>query len=315
MINKKKKILIGYDGSNHAEIIPKDLQKAGMPDDAKVIVLTVAEAWELPSVVDRVSPGAGRFIHPNVGVIERHLADVSEKAQTLADAAAKQLKKIFPGWHVSGESAFGKPSVELINKADKWSPDLIVVGSHGRSAIGRFILGSVSQKVLHEAHCSVRIAKKQADNANAAVRVLVAVDGSLNSEATIREVANRHWSKATEIRLIAVNDPFTRSETGYLLWNLKKDAPEESEKSREWIEQVITAPAQILKSAGLNVSEVIRWGDAANKILGEADEWQADSIFVGARGLGRFKRFLLGSVSSTVAAKANCTVEIIRETP
>ena len=48
-------------------------------------------------------------------------------------------------------------------------------------------------------------------------------------------------------------------------------------------------------------------------ILNEADEWKADSIFLGARGLGRFKRFLLGSVSSTVAAKAVCSVEIIRE--
>ncbi len=314
-MNKKKKILIGYDGSTHAEIIPEDLQKAGMPDDLEAIVLTVAEAWELPSIVGNVSPGAGKFVHPNVGIIEKHLADVSEQAQTIADTGVEQLKKIFPGWRVSGESAFGKASVELIDKADKWSPDLIVVGSQGRSAIGRFILGSVSQKVLHEAHCSVRIAKKRADKDDRAVRILVAVDGSLNSEATVREVAGRNWSKETEIRLIAVNDPFTRSETGYLPWNLEKDAPEDSEKARQWIEKVINAPGQILRSPGLNVSEVIRWGDAANKILGEANEWQADSIFVGARGLGRFKRFLLGSVSSAVSTKANCTVEIIRETP
>ena len=42
------------------------------------------------------------------------------------------------------------------------APDLIVVGSHGRSALGRFMLGSVSQKVVTEAHCSVRVARGRA---------------------------------------------------------------------------------------------------------------------------------------------------------
>jgi nucleotide-binding universal stress UspA family protein len=48
-------------------------------------------------------------------------------------------------------------------------------------------------------------------------------------------------------------------------------------------------------------------------LLGEAESWGADCIFVGARGMGRVERFMLGSVSSAVAARAQCSVEIVRD--
>lgn len=47
-------------------------------------------------------------------------------------------------------------------------------------------------------------------------------------------------------------------------------------------------------------------------ILHEMFDWKAEAIYVGARGLGRIERFLLGSVSSTVAARASCSVEVIK---
>jgi nucleotide-binding universal stress UspA family protein len=69
----------------------------------------------------------------------------------LAFQAAKLVQSLFPAWQVSGEADNGSPVTELITRADEWGADLIVVGSHGRSALGRFILGSVAQKVVTEA--------------------------------------------------------------------------------------------------------------------------------------------------------------------
>ena len=86
-------------------------------------------------------------------------------------------------------------------------PILLIAGSHGRSAVGRMILGSVSHKVLHEAHCSVRISKQIERKDNADLRILLAVDGSECAEQMVKAVAGRHWSEKTEIRLIAVDDP------------------------------------------------------------------------------------------------------------
>jgi nucleotide-binding universal stress UspA family protein len=53
----------------------------------------------------------------------------------------------------------GNPAVELVRIADEHSAGLIVVGSQGLSGIERFLLGSVSERVLRHAHCSVLIVK------------------------------------------------------------------------------------------------------------------------------------------------------------
>lgn len=306
------KILIAYDGSNFADEAIEDLRYAGLPTDAEAVVLSVTDAWELPDTINSVSAHTAKFIHPNAETIQTHLTDLKGQAEKLAAAAIFRLGLLFPDGSVNAEARLGKPAWEIIEKSDEWKADLIVVGSHGRSALGRLLLGSVSQKVLNEGHCSVRVSRKRISDENKPLRVLVAVDGSANAEAAVKTVASRQWSKDTEIRLIAVDDPFTHPAVGYVIWNSSEGKPEDNEKSREWIKKVIDAPTKILQAAGLNVSHNLRWGDAGAMILNEAIDWEADSIFMGARGLGRFQRFWLGSVSSGVAARAECSVEVVR---
>lgn len=306
------KILLGYDGSDCADFALEDLRKAGLPETGEAIVLSVAEAWELPVIVDRVSARSGSFVHPSVGLIESHLAEVVETAKKLADSACNHILESFPKWKVTAQGVCGNPAVELINKADDWKPDLLIVGSQGRSAIGRFFIGSVSHKVLTEARCSVRIVKKTVNKSDHIQKILVCVDGSANSEAVAREIVRRSWQPETVFRLLAVNNPFSRAITMSLIWNFAEDRPEETDESREWIEKVVNMPKRILDDAGLKTEAFIRWGDAGNRILREAEEWQASCIFLGARGLSPIKRFLLGSVSSYVAVKAACTVEVVR---
>jgi nucleotide-binding universal stress UspA family protein len=53
-------------------------------------------------------------------------------------------------------------------------------------------------------------------------------------------------------------------------------------------------------------------GDPKTVLLTEAERWQADAIVLGSRGLSGMDRFLLGSVSAAVVARAHCSVEIIR---
>lgn len=62
----------------------------------------------------------------------------------------------------------------------------------------------------------------------------------------------------------------------------------------------------------LSVDAEVRPGEPARVIVAEADRWGADLIVVGAHGMGRAERLLLGSVSRQVASKAKCSVEIVR---
>ncbi len=67
-----------------------------------------------------------------------------------------------------------------------------------------------------------------------------------------------------------------------------------------------------LQDAGLEVSDAVKAGTPWKILVQEVDTWKADCIYVGARGLGMMDRFLLGSVSNSVASRAHCSVEVVR---
>src|SRR5262245_65715704 len=98
-------------------------------------------------------------------------------AKTLAESAKAATKTNFPEWEVHAESAIGSPANILIWKAEEWNPELIIVGSHGRTALGRFFFGSVSQKVLHAARGSVRIARGEEKRTNVLCGVNACAEG------------------------------------------------------------------------------------------------------------------------------------------
>ncbi len=65
-------------------------------------------------------------------------------------------------------------------------------------------------------------------------------------------------------------------------------------------------------SAGLKVSTVQKEQEPKELLCHEAEALIADCIFVGARGMGRLERLLIGSVSLGVASRAHCSVEVVR---
>jgi nucleotide-binding universal stress UspA family protein len=83
------------------------------------------------------------------------------------------------------------------------------------------------------------------------------------------------------------------------------------EKAR--IKKMIDADVARLRAAGLKTDVAVKNGEPKSLLIAEAESWGADSIFVGARGMGRIERFMLGSVSSAVAARAQCSVEVVRD--
>jgi nucleotide-binding universal stress UspA family protein len=83
------------------------------------------------------------------------------------------------------------------------------------------------------------------------------------------------------------------------------------EKAR--IKKMIDEAVSKLRAAALRTEVVVKEEDAKRLLIAEAESWGADCIFVGAKGMGWIDRFLLGSVSSAVAARAHCSVEVVRD--
>jgi hypothetical protein len=129
-----------------------------------------------------------------------------EEVRTMAQHAGTRVRTYFPDWRIEIEAIADSPARGIIKKADDWQPDLIVVGSHGRSAVSRFFLGSVSQKVLNTVGRSVRIARESSALPEAPARLLLGVDGSAEAEGMVRRVANRVWRPGSMVRVVTVAD-------------------------------------------------------------------------------------------------------------
>jgi len=178
--------------------------------------------------------------------------------------------------------------------------------------MSRLVLGSVSQKILNEAQCTVRVGRSHRPPNAAPVRLLIGVDGSPDAAAAVHAVAARTWPVGSAVRLVTALD--ARMCTALAFQRLPGQTGTERSDTDEsgWMAETLDAIAAPLYKRDLAISSIITAGDPKQVLLDAAEHWEADTLFVGARGLSRAERFMLGSVSAAVAARAYCSVEVVR---
>ena len=316
-MNDRVKILIGYDGSDCAEAALDDLERAGLPVTVEAHVLSVAEVWlppTPPTIEEVIQQTAELKVPADLKRLYNRTSAALKETHERVQQARSRLKTLFPKWDVCGKAEAGSPAWEMIFSASQLQPDLIVVGSHGRSALGRFVLGSVSQKVLAEAECSVRIARGRVEEPGSPVRIVIGIDGSPGSLEAVRAVATRHWPIGSEVKLVVVTDPWSVPVVGNLIPPLAETIEEENKAQSEYAGRIAAQAEALLDGSSLKVTKVLREGDPKRELPRIAEEWGADCIFVGSTGFSnRLEKLVLGSVSAAVAARAQCSVEVVRK--
>jgi nucleotide-binding universal stress UspA family protein len=133
------KILLATDGSKFSQAALEMVIKEFSKEQSEIRVLHV------------VNP-IGYFGYPEIGA-ETEI----EQGKDLADRTASILRSA--GFSVTAEVLVADPRNGIIDSAERWHADLIVLGSHGRSGMERLLLGSVSEAVLHHARSSVQIVR------------------------------------------------------------------------------------------------------------------------------------------------------------
>lgn len=307
------RVLIPYDGSSSSDAAILDLLRAGLPHNVEAVVLSVADVWMPPT--DDEPAGVPDDLPVALKMARAQAVAAVEEARDLASEAAYRVCELFPTWKVEAESVAEAPAWAIIKKVEDWKADLVVLGSHGRTALSQFILGTVAQKVLTEVHCSVRIARPGDAEPISPVRIVLGVDGSPGADVAVRTVAGRAWPDGSEVLLVASADarvsiamaPFVPPSAGWV--------HESDETTHHWIHDVVDGAAGDLRRAGLGVSQAVRDGDPREILVSEAARWNADCIIVGASGLTRLGYLVVGSVSTAVAARAGCSVEVVRPAP
>jgi nucleotide-binding universal stress UspA family protein len=311
------KILIGYDGSESADSALRDLQRAGLPDDAAALIVSVADVMMFPATTNyEIFEQAltSRRVTSGLMLAQKQTARVLLEAKALTTKASERVRSYFPDWHVRAQEPAGQPFEELIKKADERKPDLVVVGSQGHSLAGRLILGSVSKKIVTDSYHSVRVTRGKVGRGDFnPIRLVIGVNGSSEAEHAVRAVGRRLWPDGTEVRIIAVDDGTSPARFAHVLPIAGAMIRDENQESALAAHRMVEWAENELSVIGLNVSVAIEKGDPQRVLIHQAQKWDADAIFVGGRRFSStFERFRLGSVATGLVTKAHCSVEVAR---
>ena len=153
------------------------------------------------------------------------------------------------------------------------------------------------------------------------MRILLAIDGSEYGQLALAEVARIPWPEGSEIRVISAAEMpfFSAAEFGTLPRQYYEELEQATRDRAEKVVEVAMAELQKILSRHLpgsplpTITGEFLFAPPREAIVEEANRWGADWIVLGSHGYRGYKRFLLGSVSQSVAAHAPCSVLIVRQ--
>ena len=285
------RILLATDGSEGSLGATEWLRNLPLPADAHVLVVSVASGSRL----DQAEPPA---------VLELVRAD----AQEVVDAARRLLAARWPA--SEGRVLEGEPRAAILDAARDWAADLIVVGSRGLGALAGVLLGSVSIELARHASCAVLVTKGPPRPLKS---VIFAIDGSPDSLVAARWFASTVTDPGLRVRLVAVAERprFPTAAPMSIRPQLTASIEDIVRERTAEMEKVLAALADEL-GANVRVEQSVLVGSAGGAIVSMAEATGTDLVVVGARGLGGFKRLLLGSVSERVVQTAPCPVLVVK---
>lgn len=207
--------------------------------------------------------------------------------------------------------AGGSVVEEILKHATREESDLIVVGSYGRNALGRLLLGSVTQKLIETSKIPVMIVRDVPRGENVYQgynRVLVPMDFSdISMKALNFGVRFTNFLDANLHLIHVVETEVLKEMTTRYGW------PEIETSSKEnW--GVNLTLSKIVEPKKLNQEPIVNtlYGEAADRILEYAEVQNMDFIVMGTHGRRGSEKFLLGSVTAEVVAKSTHPVITIR---
>lgn len=277
------RIVLGSDGSTPSLAAVELVASRRWPDGTAVRLLGVAS----PAV-----DWAGLAPVPGGAAVD--LASLAARLEEQAD----QLR--LAGLDVEVEAAVGPAAEVLMARADETLADLIVVGSRRRGPAASIVLGSVSTALVDHAPCPVLVVRRPQMG-----RMLLASDGTVSSR-DIPRVLDA-WGPAFRglpVEVLSVAGP-TGIEPPWA-------AHTEREDDVALHERIADAVADELMDLGWHAAAIARSGEPGVEIVRAGDEWGADLIVTGSRGIGALRRFLAGSVAHDVLLHTSASVLVVR---
>jgi nucleotide-binding universal stress UspA family protein len=293
------KILLAVDGSELSNTAVSLVQALTLPADSALRLITVIgeDHWTY-------GPWPALTLLQTPAALDRALADIRARLDDMADGLAAD------GRTISATVRHGRPASEIVNEADRFAADLVVVGARGHSAVDRLLLGSVSSEVVDQAHCPVLVVRS-----SRFARVLLATDGSSDGSAAAAFLATSRIFGEPVVKVVSVVDPGMpwwagiSPVDGAVAADAYADALDAAAKHAR---DVASSTAASLGAEHVVAEATPRGGEVGSTIVTEATDWQADIVALGTRSHGLLHRALVGSTSRHVLHHASMSVLIVR---
>lgn len=227
--------------------------------------------------------------------------------QLAEQAGAKDLDVTFE--HRRGIA----PGPVINDYADDHQVDLVVMGTHGRRGVGRFVLGSVAEEVVRQAPCSVMTVRDDdTDTPPPTVdRMLVPVDLSEFTMPLYRAALDVAATYSALIHVLHVIEPLPFPVPLMGAVTIHDLVPDPTERSTEQLQQLVDT----VRHPDVSATPYVVEGHAAQAIIQQADTLNSDLIMMASHGLSGIEGFLLGSVTARVVRRARCPVLVARVEP
>jgi len=294
------KILLPVDGSPYSDAALEFIAARPFREEA-------APQIDLLNVQLPVPPRAGRAVGAEM-VRAWHEAESSK----ILKPAIGTLRRahLDPAWYY----CVGNPGVEIAEWAERHLVDLVVMGSHGYSAVKGLVFGSVTQRVLASTSVPVLALRTARAPRRASLRVGIALDGSGYGEAAARYVIEHRqlFGPRPAFALIHVHAPSLIGSSAPASSASVPTTAELAQFEAAAFEQAIVPVQQQFAAAGLTATEHRLVGNPGEEIAGLARRARLDLLVMGSHGRGALTAALLGSVACRVAATCATPLLLIR---
>lgn len=282
-----RKVIVGFDGSDRA-LDALSLGQALTASEGELIVCCVHHFQPLSARIDPTEPSIDR-----------------ESAEESVEQATRLVKRgvtITPKFLAGVSAARTLQSTAIAEQAD-----LIVLGSSHRGALGRVLMGSVTQETLHEAPCPVAIAPVGLHDHSAGTclaRVAVGHDAVEPTPDALSVSVALCVQTGAKLLLVAVAQDATVA-----------DPARDTMPYAEITEARLRAAKQVLAEAlrslpeSISATSEVRDGDPAEQLLKVSSD--ADLLVLGSHGRGFVGRLIMGSVCDRVVRAAACAVLVV----
>jgi nucleotide-binding universal stress UspA family protein len=208
---------------------------------------------------------------------------------------------------VVSSTLFGTVADVIVGIAREHACDLIVMSTHGRGGLGRWLYGSVAEQVLRQSPVPVLLISATCDRIwtpESTLRVLVPLDGSPLAEHVLEPMLASTRGLASELVLVRVAPAPTAEAGAYLL----EDREAEMEGAEQYLEEV----AERLRTDDLRVTVRTEVGAPAAVIANIAAKLDVDLIAMATHGRSGFARVVLGSVATETLQRSSVPLLLLR---